>query len=78
MNPITGTEPMQAKAASQVRQAEHDLMAHPVRQSALTRTVLIMAVVLPVVVLVAIMLFNMAHGAPVTHAVAVCRLPGCN
>ena len=77
MNPITCTEPMKAQVANQVRQAEHDLMARPVRQSALARTVLVMAFVLPVVILVGIMLFNMAHGAPVTHAVAGCRVLSC-
>jgi hypothetical protein len=77
MNPITRTEPMQAQAAHQVRQAEHDLVARPVRQSALARTVLVVAFVLPVVALVGIMLFNMAHGAPVTHAVAYCHAITC-
>ena len=77
MNPITRTEPMKAQPANQVRQAEHDLTGYPVRQSALARTVLVMAFVLPVVTLVAIMLFNMAHGAPVTHAAAFCRTFWC-
>jgi hypothetical protein len=77
MNPITRTEPMKAQVANQVRQAEHDLMARPVRQSALARTVLVMAFVLPVVTLVGIMLFNMAHGAPVTHVAAFCRTAAC-
>jgi hypothetical protein len=77
MNPITRTEPMTAQVADQVRQTEHDLMAHPVRQSALARTVLVIAFVLPVVTLAAIMLFNMAHGAPVTHAVAWCHTSSC-
>jgi len=77
MNPITRTEPMKAQVANQVRQTEHDLMAHPVPQSTLARTVLVIAFVLPVVALVAIMLFNMAHGAPVTHAAALCHTKVC-
>jgi hypothetical protein len=69
MNPIVCTELVKARVADQAPPAEHRLVAHAARQSALARALLVIAFLLPVVT-VGIMLFNMAHGASVTHAVA--------
>ena len=69
MNPIICTELVKARVADQAPPAEHRLVAHAARQSALARALLVIAFLLPVVT-VGILLFNMAHGATVTHAVA--------
>ena len=69
MNSIICTEPMTARPADQAPPAERRPGARAARHPALARALFVIAFLLPAVT-VGILLFTMAHGATVTHAVA--------